>query len=94
MSLRQYPIPMLYWPVVLSACLIGWTLVVSPHTKYGDTWALVPVLLLFIAVVAVHIRLLIKGGWTGSLIVYGLLHIAAVVVLSIWSLTLISKDSL
>jgi hypothetical protein len=85
---------MLYWPVVVSAFLICWTLLVSPHTKYGDTWALVPILLVFIAVIAVHIGLLIKGGWTGGLIVYGLLHIAVVLVLSFWSLTLISKDSL
>jgi hypothetical protein len=85
---------MLYWPIILSAFLICWTLLVAPHTKYGDTWALVPILLVFISVIAVHVWLLLKGGWTIGLIAYGLLHIAFVLALSFWSLTLISKDSL
>ncbi len=67
---------------------------VSPHTKYGDNWALVPILVVFISVIAVHVVLLLKGGWNAGLIVYGLLHIAFVLALSFWSLTLISKDSL
>jgi hypothetical protein len=91
---KQFPISMLYWPVLLTALLICWTLLVSPHTKYGDTWALVPILLVFISVIAVHVVLLFKGGWTVGLIIYGLLHIALVLALSFWSLTLISKDSL
>jgi hypothetical protein len=85
---------MLYWPVALSVFLICWTLLVSPHTKYGDNWALVPILVVFIAVIAAHVGLLFKGGWTVGLIVYGLLHIVFVLALSFWSLTLISKDSL
>lgn len=94
MSSRQFPVPMLYWPVILSALLVCWTLLVSPHTKYGDTWALVPILLVFLSVVAIHIGILVKRGWTAGLIVYGVLHIAIVLALSFWSLTLISKDSL
>jgi hypothetical protein len=94
MSQKQFAIPILYWPLVLSAFLICWTLLVSPHTKYGDTWALIPILLVILAVIAVHVGLLVKSGWTVGLVVYGLLHIAFVFALAFWSLTLISKDSL
>ena len=94
MSRRQFSVPMLYWPVLLSVFLICWTLFVSPHTRYGDNWALAPIPLVFLSVVAVHIVLFLKWGRTAGLVTYGLLHTAFVVGLSFWSLTLISKDSL
>jgi hypothetical protein len=64
------------------------------HTKYGDNWALVPIMLVFISVIAAHVWLLLEGGWSVGLIAYGLLHIAFVLALSFWPLTLISKDSI
>ena len=84
MSLRKFPIPMLYWPLILSGFLICWTLLVAPHTKYGDNWALVPIMLVFISVIAAHVWLLLEGGWSVGLIAYGLLHIAFVLALSFW----------
>jgi hypothetical protein len=94
MSRKPFSVPMLYWPLLLSVLLICWTLLVSPHTRYGDNWALVPVPLVFLAVVATHIVLFMKRGRTAGLATYGVLHTIFVVALSFWSLTLISKDSL
>jgi hypothetical protein len=85
---------MIYWPPVLSGLLIVWTLYISPHTKYGDTWALVPVPFVFVSIVLIHLRLLIKGQWRSGLWAYALLNIAFLFMVSLWSLTLISKDSL
>jgi hypothetical protein len=94
MSRSQFFIPTLYWPVLLSLSLICWTLFVSPHTRYGDSWALVPIPVVLISVVAIHVGLIIKRGRTAGLVTYALLHIAFVIAVTFWSLTLISKDSL
>jgi len=93
MARGQFSIPLIYWPVLLSLSLVCWTLVVSPHTHYGDNWALAPIGLVFLSVVAIHVWLL-KRRRAAGLAVYAVLHIAFVLALSFWSLTLISKDSL
>jgi hypothetical protein len=94
MSGRQFFIPTPYWPALLSVSLICWTLFVSPHTRYGDSWALVPIPVIFIAVIAIHVGLIIKRGPTAEMLTYALLHIAFLIAVTFWSLTLISKDSL
>jgi len=94
MSRKQFFIPTPYWPVLLSVSLICWTLFVSPHTRYGDNWALVPIPVVFISVIAIHVGLIVKRGRTAGLVAYALLHIAFVTAVTFWSLTLISKDSL
>jgi hypothetical protein len=85
---------MKYWPIILNVLLICWTLIVAPHTSYGDRWALIPVLVVFVSVIAILLRLLFKGGWTSGVIIYGILNFGFLLIVSIWSLVLISKDSL
>jgi hypothetical protein len=85
---------MKYWPIILTVLLICWTLIVSPFTSYGDRWALIPVLVVFASVVAIHLRRLFKEGWTSGEVIYGILSVGILFLVSIWSLTLISKDSL
>lgn len=66
----------------------------SPLTKYGDIWQLVPVPLVVAIVIAIHVVLLIKNRWTMDYVAYGVLHIAFAIIVGLWSLSLISKNSL
>ena len=89
-----HPMKLKYWPVLLSGLLVVWTLYISPITKYGDTWAIIPVFAIFLTIFIIHVLLLIKGRWNSGLWLYALVDIPVVFMLSVWSLTLISKDSL
>jgi hypothetical protein len=85
---------MKYWPIILNVPLICCTLIVAPHTSYQDRWALIPVLVVFVSVIAIIWRQLVKGGWTSGVIIAGILNFGFLLIVSIWSLVLISKDSL
>jgi hypothetical protein len=91
---KNFVLGMVYWPLFLSAFLVLWTLLVSPHSKYGEYWAIGPALLVFPLVVFMHVILLIKGDWRPSLIVYGIVHASLLFVIWVLCLMLISKDSL
>ena len=83
-----------YWPIFGSLFLIIWTVIVSPFSKYGDYWALLPALFVFPAVLAIHIVMIVKGDWQSKLIWYGVGHVALLFAIWIFCLMLISKDSL
>ncbi len=85
---------MVYWPLILSGVLILWTLLVSPHSKYGDNWAIIPALAIFPAVIILHVIIVFKKSSKGSMIAYALAHCAVLCVVWPWCLWSISKDSL
>lgn len=87
-------IPLVYWPVALTAFLIIWTVCVSPYSKYGDNWAIVPAFLVLPLVLVIHLALLIKGRWHPKLVAYGVLHTCAIFYIWMWCLMDISKDAL
>jgi len=57
---------MVYWPLILSGFLILWTLLVSPHSKYGDNWAIMPALAIYPAVIILHVILFFKRPSKGD----------------------------
>ena len=86
--------PFLGWLLVPLAItlLVGiWTAVVSPYTKYGDSWAVIRVLA---ALVVVLLWLIVSGPGRGVLIAYGVAHLAFWVPFGLLCLMKISKDSL
>lgn len=87
-------LPRLYWPIIPTVLLICWTLLISPHTKYGDNWALVPVLLAFISVIAIHVWIMITRGRSVGIVLYSVLDVFVTSGVCLWALTLITKDSL
>jgi hypothetical protein len=83
-----------YSPLGVTALLVIWTMLVSPHAKYGDSWAIDPALGALPLVVGLHVLLAYKSRWRRGFIAYGLFH--GVIFFAIWlyCLMMISKDSL
>jgi hypothetical protein len=89
------PLPLLaYTPLGVTALLVLWTVYVSPHSKYGDSWWIDPALVALPLVVGLHLLLAYKSRWRSRFIAYGILHCAIFSYIWIWCLTMISKDSL
>ncbi len=78
----------------MTALVIVWTLVVQPFTRYGDNWAVWPVILSVPLVAAIHIYLVaaLRPKW--PLVGYAVVHILALVSVVIVCVMRISKDSL
>ena len=85
---------MLYWPMFLTAILILWTILVSPYSKYGDTWAIMPALVAAPLVLGLHILVAYRNKWRMDVIVYGLVHCILFFVIWLGCLMRISKDSI
>ena len=81
-------------PLGLNILLIVWTIILSPYSKYGDNWAVVPVIVIFLIIVVLHIILLFVEQSKISFIIYGLIHIVVSFIILIYCLMRISKDSL
>ena len=84
----------IYWPVLGSLFLIIWTAIVSPFSKYGDYWALLPALFVFPVVLIIHIVMIVKGNWQAKLVWFGVSHVTILFFIWVFCLMLISKDSL
>jgi len=83
-----------YAPLGVTALLIVWTILVSPHSKYGDSWAIDPALASLPLVVGLHVLVAYQARWKGAFIAYGFLHCAVFGLIWIYCLMVISKDSL
>jgi hypothetical protein len=81
-------------PLGVTALLVVWTILVSPHSKYGDSWAIDPALIALPLVIGLHVLVAYQARWRSSFIAYGLLHCAVFFVIWIYCLMMISKDSL
>jgi len=90
---KRFPL-LVYAPLGVTALLVLWTLYVSPHSNYGDSWAIDPALVAPALVVGIHVLLAYKARWRSRFIAYGILHCAIFFYIWIWSLMMISKDSL
>jgi hypothetical protein len=88
-------------PITLTLLLVVWTFIVSPFSKYGDDWAIVPALTVAPVIIAWHLSLLgvRLGDWTRRRDIlrfygiYGLVHLSVFAVIWLWCLMRISKDS-
>ena len=81
-------------PLIFTGILFLWTWIVSPYSKYGDNWAVVPAVLLFVAVIVWHVALIITQQERLALTAYAVAHVAVLFYPWIYCLMRISKDSL
>ena len=81
-------------PVALTVLLILWTALVSPHSKYGDYWAIVPALVVLPLAVIAHVFFVFIYPPKLPMVIYGIAHTAILAVIWMRSLMHISKDSL
>jgi hypothetical protein len=89
-------------PIVFTILLVIWTAIVSPFSKYGDNWAIMPAVALAPVIIAWHLSLLgIRlGNWTrrrdilSFYGIYGVVHLSVFAGIWLWCLMRISKDSL
>jgi hypothetical protein len=91
------PIPWrhLLAPVLITIALVVWTVFVSPHSVYGDSWAITPALLALPTALIWHVAIVILGrGYRRVAASVAVGHAILLVPIWFWSLTLISKDSL
>jgi len=65
-------------PVALTLILIAWTFLVSPHAKYGDDWAVLPILALLPIVIIWHGILLYVEKEKLMYIAYAIIHLARI----------------
>jgi uncharacterized membrane protein YcjF (UPF0283 family) len=81
-------------PLILTVALFLWTWIVSPYSKYGDNWAVLPAVLFFVAIIVWHVGLIITQQERLVLLAYGVAHVAILFEPWIYCLMRISKDSL
>ena len=93
MTTKPWPL-VAYSPLGVTALLVLWTVFVSPHSRYGDSWAIDPALVALPLVVGLHVLLAYKSRWRSHFITYGIVHCAILFPIWFWCLTMISKDSL
>jgi len=81
-------------PILITALMMIWMVIVSPYAGFHDRWAIYPVFFLLPLVFFYHVALMIKGGQRSLLMAYGVLHILFFFYLWLFALAKISKDSL
>jgi hypothetical protein len=81
-------------PIVFTGLIFLWTWIVSPYSKYGDNWAVLPAVILFAAIVLWHLGLIITQDHKILLLAYAFGHVALLFEPWIYCLMRISKDSL
>ena len=82
-------------PVVVTVALVVWTVLVSPHSKYGDDWAIWPALLAFPIALIWHIAIFImRRSHRRSAALVAACHLVILAPIWTWCLMAISKDSL
>ena len=85
---------LVYLPPIFNVMMLEWASITSPYSKYGDTWAVLPIIVMFFAVTVIHFMLLIKKHWAARYIAYAAAHIPASFMIGVYCLARISKDSL
>ena len=77
----------------MTAFLVAWTLIVSPHSGFGDKWAIWPANLAASIIVIWHMALSVRyPGWRSALVAAA--HILLVAPVWLVCVMSISKDGL
>ena len=81
-------------PVLLTVFAIAWTVGVQRFARYGDNWAIWPVILCMPLAMAAHIYLVaaLRPKW--PLVGYAIVHLLALLLILTICILGISKDSL
>jgi hypothetical protein len=83
-------------PLIGTALIVAWSYIISPYTAYGDNWAIYPVIAIALSILVWHFYLFITThGKTEKLFMslYGIVHILALCIVSIYCVMIISKDN-
>ena len=81
-------------PLAVTTGVAIWTAIISPHTQYGDNWAVYPVPIAFLVVLGLHGLLLVRSPLRIAMAAYALVHVVVWVPFGLWCMMRISKDSL
>jgi hypothetical protein len=87
------PASWLLGPVAVTVLTGLYTLGISPYTRPGQAWPLVPVLAGLGLVALWHVALLVRGPGRAVLLAYGVGHLAFWVYFALVCMLRISKDS-
>jgi hypothetical protein len=85
------------FPVFITLLLIGWTIIVSPYSQYGDNWAILPALIMVPIVFFWHMFLIFYNRGKEKKILfsfYAVIHFLMFLVIWFYCLMKISKDCL
>ena len=74
--MKSVPWALAVGPLGATAAVALWTAMVSPHTRYGDNWAVYPVLVAFLGVLGIHALLLVRSRFRIAMGAYAIVHIA------------------
>ena len=83
-----------FGPLLLTLFLIIWTIVVSPYSQYGDEWAIYPPMALLPLVVAWHVYQMTVFQPKWPYVVFALVHVPAMLVILVYCMFRLSRDSL
>lgn len=83
-----------FGPLGLTGFLVIWTILVSPHSGYGDSWAIYPAVLVMPAALIWHALLIWLARPRLAMLTYGLIHLSILLMIWLYCLMHISKDSL
>jgi hypothetical protein len=81
-------------PLAITVVIALWTALASRYSEYGDSWAVLPVLVAGAVVLVWHLGLVVRGPGRGVLIAYAVAHLAFWLPFGVFCLMKISKDSL
>jgi len=75
-------------PVIVTVALVVWTVLVSPHSKYGDNWAIWAAVLAFpIALIWHIVNFIMRRGHRRSAASVAVCHLVILAPIWFWSLT-------
>ena len=95
LAFASTPWRILVAPVLVTIALVVWTTAVSPHSVYGETWAIAPALLALPIALIWRVALIVsRGGHRRAAALIAVCHLVLLAPIWIWSLMAISKDSL
>jgi hypothetical protein len=83
-----------FGPIGLTLLLITWSVLISPYSKYGDNWAVYPVIAVLPIAIVWHILLIFFKRPRVKFVFYAIIHLWLLSVIWMICIMKISKDSL
>jgi hypothetical protein len=81
-------------PALLTLLLVIWTVAVSPFSQYGDKWAIYPPMALLPLAIVWHVYQIVSFPQKWKYILFAAVHLPLMLLILIYCMFRISKDSL
>lgn len=81
-------------PLMLTAIVIIWTMIISRFTTYGDEWAAYPILVVFVITLILHVWFVVALQPKVPLVLYGVLHLLIQAAIFLYCIIIITKNAL